>query len=143
MLDLGALEARLRRAGLRVTQPRLGVLLVLERARSDQAHLSVAETVERTREIVAGLSPQTVYRCLDALVSAGLARRVDLPGAPARFETGGDHHDHLVCDRCGSITNVARTEPAGERLEVAERHRFQVLQTEVVFHGLCAACSTA
>lgn len=142
MKDLGGLEALLRSAGLRVTQPRLAVLAVLERGRSEGAHLTVAEVVDRSREILVRVSPQTVYDCLDAMVHAGIVRRVELPGGPVRFEIEvRDNHHHLVCDRCGAVVNVACG--SGERpcLHPTDPHGFRVRDAEVVFRGLCPSCS--
>lgn len=137
-MDLGGIEARLRSSGLRVTRPRTAVLLVLERAGAGQ-HLTVADVVGRTREMVAGISPQTVYRCLDALVCGGIARRVDLPGSPALFELARGDHEHLVCARCGAVVNVSRSGPSD--LGLTDPHGSRVVQTDAVFHGLCAACA--
>lgn len=140
--DLGELEALLRSSGLRVTQPRLAVLVVLERASSHGAHLTVAQVVDRVREIEARVSPQTAYRCLEALVAAGIAGRVDLPGSPALFEAATPTpHDHLVCERCGAVTNVHGRTSAAERLEVDDAGGARVLAADLVLRGLCRACA--
>lgn len=141
VVELGDLEGRLRSARLRVTQPRLAVLAVLERARSEEAHLTVAEVVDRTREILGRLSPQTVYDCLEAMAQAGIVRRVELPGSPARYETEVADHHHLVCDRCGTVRNVARSATGTPALPPADAHGFQVLGAEVCFRGLCPSCA--
>lgn len=144
MADLGDLEALLRSAGLRVTQPRLAVVAVLERARHEGGHLTVAEVAERSREILGRVSPQTVYDCLEAMTEAGIVRRVDLPGSPARFETRvGDSHHHRVCDRCGAVSNVDCAGAEDPCRDHAEGGGFRVLGAEVVFHGLCATCATS
>jgi Fe2+ or Zn2+ uptake regulation protein len=138
---LGDPETLLRSRGLRVTQPRLAVVAVLERARRAEEHLTVAEVLERTREIVGRMSPQTVYDCLLAMTDAGVVRRVDLPGSPARFETQvGDGHQHHVCQHCGAVHNVAAAAgPEGYRPDVPPGTSID--HTDVVYWGLCAACA--
>ncbi|HWJ09461.1 MAG TPA: Fur family transcriptional regulator [Nocardioides sp.] len=133
-------EARLRAVGVRVTPQRLAVLAVLDRARREGAHLLATEVTERSREILGRVSTQTVYDCLDALVSAGLVRRVALPDGPVRFESssGPDHH-HLVCSRCGRIRNVPGA-PAAPNPELVERCGFDVGYAETVHVGLCRTC---
>jgi Fur family ferric uptake transcriptional regulator len=133
----------LRSSGLRVTQPRLAVAAVLERARSEQEHLTVAEVVERSREILGRLSSQTVYDCLLAMTDAGVVRRVDLPGSPSRFETTvGDGHHHHICRKCGAVSNVVHTTSGPPHLESLVPAGTTVDSTEVVYWGACADCAT-
>jgi Fe2+ or Zn2+ uptake regulation protein len=73
--------------------------------------------------------------------SAGLLRRIEPAGHPARFERRvGDKHHHVVCRRCGRTEDTDCA--VGERpcLEPAEQHGFVVDGAEVVFWGLCPAC---
>lgn len=85
----------------------------------------------------------SVYRALGLLSDLGLLRKVAVAGSPVRFELvrpGGEHHHHIVCDRCGAT--VAFTD---ERLEaaigaVSDRTSFEVLAHEITLHGTCGAC---
>jgi Fur family transcriptional regulator, stress-responsive regulator len=134
-------ERRLRGAGLRVTGPRLAVLAVLDRAADEGAHLPVAEVAARCREILGRVSTQAVYDCLDALVEAGVVRRVELPGSPARFETRtGDNHHHLVCSSCGEVSNVDCATGAAPCLTPSDAQGYRVAEAEVVYWGVCRAC---
>src|SRR6266536_3153849 len=97
-------EDALRSHGLRVTRPRLAVLDVLKES---QEHLDVDEIAVRVRARLESVSTQAVYDVLGALSRAGLARRIEPAGSPARFEArAGDNHHHLVCRSCGAITDV-------------------------------------
>ncbi len=140
---LGGPELLLRSCGLRVTRPRLAVAAVLVHARDRGEHLTVAEVVERSAEIVGRLSPQTVYACLSALTEAGAVRRVDIPGAAARYEArlDGDDHHHHVCRRCGALHNVSASDPEAPRSDPAVASGVRIDWTEVVYWGLCAACA--
>jgi len=85
----------------------------------------------------------SVYRVLELLTSEGLVQRIDLGAGISRFEpahSGGDHHHHLVCDRCGKVEAFEDSglERAIHRLE--ERSGYAVAGHDVVLHGACADC---
>src|SRR5688500_4843261 len=95
---------RLRRAGLRVTAPRLAVLAALAET---TAHPDAEAIADAVRARLGTISTQAVYDVLHALVEAGLARRIEPAGSPARFEARvGDNHHHIVCRSCGAATDV-------------------------------------
>src|SRR5262245_37066590 len=84
----------LRASGLRVTRQRLAVLDIL----TEGGHLEVEEITQRVRVRLDSVSTQAVYDVLGALSRAGLARRIEPAGSPARYEArAGDNHHHLVC----------------------------------------------
>ncbi|HEX5202199.1 Fur family transcriptional regulator [Paractinoplanes rhizophilus] len=127
----------LRRHGLRVTRPRLAVLEVL----AEGGHLEVEEIAGRARARLESVSTQAVYDVLGALSRAGLARRIEPAGSPARFEARvGDNHHHIVCRGCGAIADVDCA--VGERpcLTPQEAQGFEVDEAEVTFWGLCPDC---
>lgn len=132
MTETQAASDLLRGVSLRVTQPRLAVLAVLREA----PHADTATVVEKVRERLGGVSTQAVYDVLKALVDCGLARRIDLPGSPARYELHTpDDHQHAVCRRCGAITDVDLPPvpldgPTG----------FSVETVAVTYWGLCPDC---
>jgi Fur family transcriptional regulator, stress-responsive regulator len=131
-------EHELRTRGLRVTRPRLAVLEVLNESK---AHLDVEEITARVRDRLESVSVQAVYDVLGALSAAGLARRIAPAGAPARYEArAGDNHHHLVCRKCGQITDVDCVTGAAPCLEPIEAAGFVVDEAEVTFWGRCANC---
>ena len=90
------------------------------------------------------LSPQTVYGVLDALVSTGLARRIEPAGAPALFELRvGDNHHHLVCRECGVVADVDCVVGEAPCLTPSAAAGFIVDGAEVVFWGRCPECQVA
>jgi Fe2+ or Zn2+ uptake regulation protein len=130
-------EELLRKHGLRVTRPRLAVLKVL----AEGGHLEVEDVAGRVRSRLESISTQAIYDILGALSRAGLARRIEPAGSPARFEARvGDNHHHIVCRGCGDITDVDCA--VGERpcLSPSEGHGFELDEAEVTFWGLCPAC---
>ncbi|WP_433792254.1 Fur family transcriptional regulator [Actinoplanes sp. CA-252034] len=130
-------EELLREHGLRVTRPRLAVLDVL----TGGGHLEVDEIAQRVRTRLDSVSTQAVYDVLGALSRAGLARRIEPAGSPARYEArAGDNHHHMVCRGCGTVTDVDCV--VGERpcLMPAELHGFDLDEAEITFWGLCPSC---
>ena len=130
-------EDLLRAHGLRVTKPRLAVLDIL----TEGGHLEVDDIARRARTRLDSVSTQAVYDVLGALSRAGLARRLEPAGSPARYEARvGDNHHHIVCRGCGDITDVDCV--VGERpcLTPGSAHGFEVDEAEVTFWGLCPAC---
>lgn len=128
---------RLRDAGLRVTRPRLAVLDVL----AARPHADADALVTGARAQHPTLSPQTVYGVLDALVTGGIARRIEPAGAPALFELRvGDNHHHLVCRSCGAVADVDCAVGAAPCLSPSDTAGFVVDEAEVVFWGMCRRC---
>ena len=130
-------EQLLRATGLRVTRPRVAVLDVLTQG----GHLEVEEITRQVRDRLDSVSTQAVYDVLGALSRAGLARRIEPAGSPARFEARvGDNHHHVVCRSCGTIEDVDCA--IGERpcLDPNASHGFEIDEAEVTFWGLCPAC---
>jgi Fur family ferric uptake transcriptional regulator len=133
--------ADLRRAGLRVTAPRLAVLTALaERG----PHASVDVIVGAVRERLGDGSAQTVYNVLRTLADVGLVRRIEPAGYPGLYELRiGDNHHHVVCRRCGAIADVDCATGHAPCLESADHSGYAIDEAEVIFWGLCPACVAA
>lgn len=130
-------EELLRSRGLRVTRPRLAVLEVL----AGGGHLDVDEILRRVRQRLDSVSTQAVYDVLGALARAGLSRRIEPAGGPARFEARtGDNHHHVVCRGCGEIADIDCVHGSAPCLEPDNSHGFEVDEAEVTFWGLCPNC---
>jgi Fe2+ or Zn2+ uptake regulation protein len=128
---------QLRRAGLRVTAARVAIL---ETVRAGD-HLATEAIAAGVRGRVGHVSTQAVYEALNALTAAGLVRRLELAGNPARYEGRiGDNHHHLVCRRCGSVTDVDCVAGQAPCLEPVDDAGFEVDEADVTFWGICPAC---
>lgn len=133
-----ALRATLQEAGLRATAQRIAVLRVL---REEHEHLSVDRVAEEVRSRLGTVSQQAVYDVLDALSSAGLARRIEPAGSPALFESRvADNHHHVVCRRCGAVADIDCVVGAAPCLEASDTHGFDLDEAEITFWGLCPEC---
>jgi Fur family ferric uptake transcriptional regulator len=130
----------LRGAGLRVTAARVALL---ETVRSGD-HLGVEAIASGVRDRVGHISLQAVYDALHALTTAGLVRRLEPPGSPARFEGRvGDNHHHLVCRSCGVVADVDCAVGHAPCLAASDDRGFAIDEAEVIYWGLCPDCSTA
>ena len=132
--------ALLRRAGLRVTAPRVAVY---EAVRS-RPHAETDAIASVVRAELGKVSTQAVYDVLRALTDRGLLRRIEPAGSPARYETRvGDNHHHVVCRVCGSARDVDCITGVAPCLAPGEAGGFMVDEAEVTFWGLCPACQVA
>ncbi len=128
----------LRSAKLRVTAQRLAVLEAVDR---EGKHCDAESIVAAARARLDGLSRQAVYDNLNALVAAGIVRRIEPAGRPALYETRvGDNHHHLVCRRCHATVDVDCAVGEAPCLEPSDIHGFTIDEAEVVYWGLCPAC---
>lgn len=131
---------RLRAAGLRVTRPRLAVLAEL----GAQPHADVETIATGARARLGSLSTQAVYDVVHALTHAGLLRRIEPAGSPARFELDtGDNHHHLVCRSCQEIVDVPCATGSAPCLRASDDAGYLVDEAEVTYWGLCLACRSA
>jgi Fe2+ or Zn2+ uptake regulation protein len=140
-LDPFELGQLLRGVGLRVTAPRVAVLAALaERADHPDAD-AVAQTA---RARLGTLSTQAVYDVLRALAAAGLVRRIEPAGGPARYETRvGDNHHHTVCRRCDAIADVDCAVGETPCLTAADDLGYEIDEAEVIYWGRCPECVAA
>ncbi|GGW14211.1 Fur family transcriptional regulator [Streptomyces capoamus] len=129
----------LRGAGLRVTAARVALLETVR----DGDHLGVEAIAAGVRDRVGHISLQAVYEALHALTAAGLVRRIEPAGHPARFEGRvGDNHHHIVCRSCGTVADVDCAVGEAPCLTAADHRGFAIDEAEVVYWGLCPDCST-
>jgi Fe2+ or Zn2+ uptake regulation protein len=130
----------LRGAGLRVTAARVALLQTVRAG----DHLDVEAITSGVRERIGHVSLQAVYEALHALTAAGLVRRIEPAGGPARFEGRvGDNHHHVVCRSCGVVADVDCAVGEAPCLTASDDHGFSIGEAEVVYWGLCPDCSTA
>jgi Fur family ferric uptake transcriptional regulator len=134
-----SIAEELRGAGLRVTAARAALLATVR----EGDHLGVEAIAAGVRVRVGHISLQAVYDALDALTVAGLIRRIEPAGSPARFEGRvGDNHHHVVCRSCGTVTDVDCAVGEAPCLTASDDHGYAIDEAEVVYWGLCPDCST-
>jgi Fur family transcriptional regulator, stress-responsive regulator len=134
-----ALPAALRNAGLRVTASRLAVLSAV----GDGEHLTADQVASAVRSRVGTISTQAVYDVLSALTRAGLTRRIEPAGSPARYETRvDDNHHHVVCRSCGAVSDIDCVVGEPPCVSPTDVSGYVIDEAEVIFWGLCPTCQT-
>ena len=136
-----AASERLRERGLNVTAPRLAVLAVVEES---GGHVDAPAIAAAARDRLGSVSTPAIYDILNALTEAGLLRRIQPAGSPARYETRiGDNHHHRVCRTCGAVEDVECVVRNAPCLQAGADAAFRVEEAEITFWGQCERCRTA
>jgi Fur family ferric uptake transcriptional regulator len=131
----------IRNAGLKVTLPRIKILEMLENRGNAERHLT-AEDVYKTL-ITEGeeIGLATVYRVLTQFEAAGLVKRHHFEGGNSIFELNrGDHHDHMVCVKCGRVEEFRDDTIEQRQQEIARQRRFNLTEHSLCLYGVCAGC---
>jgi Fur family ferric uptake transcriptional regulator len=125
--------------GLRSTEQRRAILEAFFRAPD---HVSIEELLAQVRQEDPRVGYATVYRTLKLMAESGVACEREFGDGLTRYELadGRAHHDHLICDACGRITEFH--EPRIERLQeiVATRHGFALRSHKHELYGTCPDC---
>ncbi|MGI8658445.1 MAG: Fur family transcriptional regulator [Candidatus Limnocylindria bacterium] len=130
---------RLRDAGERVTPQRL---LVSDALRTVGRQVSAQELYERLRRRHPQIGRATVYRTLEAFVSAGVARRLEMDGhVSAYVACRTRHHHHLACGVCGRVEEIGEAYVAPVADRVAADLGFEIDDARLDFYGTCARCA--
>jgi Fur family ferric uptake transcriptional regulator len=130
----------LERAGYRHSAPRAAVVWALAEL---GCSVTAREIADRLHQRGQDVGVASIYRTLELLDRLRLARRVDAAEGVARYEPvepSGEHHHHLVCQRCGGVAAFEDTdlEQAIERL--ASRVDYAIDAHDVTLRGECPAC---
>lgn len=133
---MGFTNQDLRKAGLKVTLPRIKILELLER--DEHHHMSAEEVYKALIEQGEDVGLATVYRVLTQFEQAGIVERHNFENNLSVFEIMQDeHHDHLVCDVCGKIVEFHNELIEQEQLKVAEEYGFKLSGHSLVMYGIC------
>ena len=128
--------SHLRRAGLKITVPRLKILEIL--ASSQPRHMSAEDVYRRLLDSNEDIGLATVYRVLTQFESAGLVTRHHFEGGTAVFELNeGEHHDHIVCTDCGRVEEFTDESIEEKQREIAARLGFEISDHSLTLHGRC------
>ena len=123
----------LRKAGLKVTLPRLKILEIFER--SAQRHLSAEDMYKELLVSGDDIGLATVYRVLTQFESAGLVARHNFEGGHSVFELDdGKHHDHMVCIETGDVIEFFNEEIEDLQRKMANKHGYEILDHSLVLY---------
>ena len=123
----------LRKAGLKITLPRLKILEILES--SKDRHLSAEDIYKELLGSGEDIGLATVYRVLTQFEAAGLVTRHNFEGGHSVFELDdGDHHDHMVCVDTGEVTEFVSEEIERLQHEIAEKYGYDLVDHSLVLY---------
>lgn len=126
----------LRKAGLKVTLPRLKILELLENA--EHHHMSAEDVYRALADQGEDVGLATVYRVLTQFEQAGIVERHSFENNLSVFEIVQDeHHDHLVCDVCGKISEFRNKLIEEEQEKIAKANGFKLSGRSLVLYGVC------
>ena len=132
----------IQKQGLKRTSQRDLILDVFLRT---EKHLSSEDLYRLVRELDPNIGQTTVYRTLKLLSEAGLAREVRFGDGRTHYEHNykHQHHDHMICSRCGKIIEFFSAELEAIQDAMAAKHRFQINEHLLRIIGVCAECRRA
>src|SRR5437016_6241305 len=107
-------------------------------------HFDADQLIDDLKRAGFRVSRATVYRTLNKLVDAGLLRRLELgPRSYYEHDYGYPQHEHLVCEKCGTMIEFQN--PAVEQMirEVCQDNQFQTTGHTFIIRGVCGACNQA
>lgn len=116
--------------------------IILDCFLSCQQHISTEELYLKLKENSTGIGFATVYRTLKLFAESGIAREIQFGDGQTRYEhlQAGEHHDHLVCTRCGAIVEFENETIEKLQSEVARQHGFTIMNHKLELYGFCAGC---
>ena len=134
-----SVEQGLKDAGLKITAPRLKILQLLES--TSVRHVSAEDVYKLLLENGEEIGLATVYRVLTQFEDAGLVARHHFEGGHSVFELSPDqHHDHIVCVKCGKVEEFNDVEIERRQRMIAESLGFELTDHDLNMYGLCPAC---
>ena len=126
----------LRKAGLKVTLPRVKILEIL--AGNHGRHMSAEDIHRALLDQSEDIGLATVYRVLTQFEAAALVRRHHFEDETAVFELNeGEHHDHIVCMDCGRVEEFLDCGIESRQLDVASRLGFEIAEHNLILYGHC------
>ena len=136
---VSSFRSYINRKGLKNTSQRLRIVEVFLKA---GGHLTTEELYERVKLADPSIGQATVYRAMKLLCDSGIAKEVHFGDAAARYEPifGEKHHDHLICESCGSNIEVVDEEIERLQERLAKQHGYKLTAHRMSLYGICKRC---
>ncbi|MGD8784329.1 MAG: ferric iron uptake transcriptional regulator [Thioalkalispiraceae bacterium] len=129
----------LKKAGLKATLPRIKILTLLEE--SQLRHVSAEDVYKALLESGEDLSLATVYRVLTQFEQAGLVTRHHFEGGHSVFELNqGEHHDHILCVKCGKVDEFVDKVIEERQQKIAADKGYDMTDHSLYIFGICKEC---
>ncbi len=140
-IDATPLVAAMDSAGYRLTEPRRAVAELIA---AREGHFSAADLLDDARVRRLGIGRATVFRSLDLLTELGVLERLELPnGEHAYVPCEPVHHHHVVCSRCGRVTEIDDRGLTAAVEDIERATGWQVEGHRLELYGRCPRCRTS
>ncbi len=139
MKDTNTEGQDLKKAGLKVTHPRVKILSIMEN--SEKRHLGAEEVYKTLLETGEDVGLATVYRVLTQFEAAGLVMRHHFEGGHSVYEINqGEHHDHILCVKCGRVDEFVDDIIEERQTAIAREAGYEITDHYLNIYGICADC---
>jgi len=126
-------DRNLRKAGLKVTQPRKRILELLDEA--GNKHVTADDIYRVLIQAGEDIGLATVYRVLNQFEAAGLVVKHNFEGGQAYYELdSGDHHDHMVCVETGKVIEFSNAKIEKLQANIASEHGYDIEDHSLVIY---------
>ena len=131
--------AQLKDSGLKVTGPRLKILELFEA--QPELHMSAEDVYRRLLDEGVEIGVATIYRVLTQFEQANILLRHHFETGKAVYELNrGGHHDHLVCIKCGKVTEFCSEEIEKLQKKIADDNGYRIVDHALYMYGVCSEC---
>ncbi len=135
-------SADLKKAGLKITLPRMKILEIMES--SESRHMSAEDVYKRLLDAGEEIGLATVYRVLTQFEAAGLLHRHHFESGHSVFELNqGAHHDHILCIRCGKVDEFVDETIEKRQQQIADKAGYEMTDHCLYIYGICPDCRQA
>ena len=126
-------DQELKKAGLKVTLPRVKILQILENV--VDRHMTAEDIYQALRDAEEDVGIATVYRVLAHFEAAGLIERHNFDNGPAVYELDrGEHHDHMVCTETGKVIEFHDAEIEKIQERIAKQNGYDLVGHSLVLY---------
>jgi Fur family ferric uptake transcriptional regulator len=128
-------KQELRKAGLKVTLPRVKILQILESSERGHQHMGAEDVYRALRDAGEDVGLATVYRVLTQFEAAGLVTRHHFETGHSVFELAkGEHHDHMVCEDTGDVVEFTDSIIEQRQRQIAADHGYELVDHSLVLY---------
>lgn len=103
-------------------------------------HIKIEELLQEVRKLEPSIGYVTVYRTLLLLKECGLAHQRHFSEGQSLFENSGHHHDHMICIKCGAITEFEDNRIESLQEKICEKFNFRMVSHRHEIYGACSRC---
>ena len=129
----------LKKAGLKITLPRLKILQILESRQ--MRHMSAEDVYKALLQSGEDVGLATVYRVLTQFEAAGLVSRHHFEEGHSVYELNqGEHHDHILCVKCGKVDEFADEVIEQRQRKIAQKAGYEITDHCLYIYGICKNC---